>query len=292
MSVGLYGNRKLADVDFNDVDILYAYAPNRTELGDLQWKPLFSNISNNEFRKILGADGGYKLRLPSNVFNQLGFYMIQIKPKTFETTIQDCSFIVQNNDDDLQISRKGVIIPTLQFQRRGALIGYQIEYFDDNDQKIKNFHRIVTSSELVSVSPANNSNNQGSTTYNLDPQGTQLFLNLTPDEQSLIADGQQIDLGKAGQKILISNTFFDPKIIEVEMTDQTIKTLSYGIFGNSTKDLDTGVFSIFDESGNLYKQYNLFTRKKRFSDGRIDVKEERDQINLDQNFFNISQGLT
>ena len=217
--------------------------------------------------------------------------MVQIKPKAFETTIQDCSFIVQNNDDEIQISRKGIIIPSLQFQRRGALIGYQIEYFDDNQQKIRNFHRIVTSSELVSVSPANNSNSQGSTTYNLDPQGTQLFLNLTPDEDSLISNGQQIDLGKSGQKIIITNTFFDSKILEIEMTDQNLKTISYGIFGNSTKDLETGVYSIFDEAGNLYKQYNLYTRKKQFSDGRVDVKEERSQISLDQNFFSVSQGL-
>lgn len=291
MAVGLYGSKKLADVTFNDVDILYAFNPNRQQLGDLQLQPLFSNISNNEFRKLLGGDGLYKLRLPSSVFNQLGFYTIVIKPKSFETEIVDCSHIIQSQGDEVQISKKGIVIPALQFRQTGALIGYQIEYFDDNNQKINNFHRIVTSSDLVSVSSSNNNNNPSSTNYVLDPNGNQLFLTLAPDEQSLISDQQDIDLGKSGQRILISNTFFDPEIIEVEMVDQTVKTLSYALYGNVTRDLENGVYSIFDEFGNLYRQYNLYERKKRYSDGLIEIKEERTDINFDQNFFTLSQGI-
>ena len=116
-------------------------------------------------------------------------------------------------------------------------------------------------------------------------------MTLTPDEVSLITKEQKPDLGKAGQKIIISNTFFDPVMIEVEMVDQNIKTLSYGIFGNAVRDTGTGVFSLFDENNNLYKQYNLLTRKNQFTNAILDVKEERTSINLNQNFVNISQGL-
>ena len=73
MAVGIFGSKRLADVDFNDVDIFVAYSPNRESLGDTQFVPLFGSITNNEFRKMLGADGGYKLRLPASVFNKLGF---------------------------------------------------------------------------------------------------------------------------------------------------------------------------------------------------------------------------
>ena len=48
---------------------------------------------------------------------------------------------------------------------------------------------------------------------------------------------------------------------------------------------------IQDENNNLYKQYNLLTRKNQFSNAILDVKEERTSINLNQNFVNISQGL-
>jgi hypothetical protein len=79
-------------------------------------------------------------------------------------------------------------------------------------------------------------------------------------------------------------------MIEVEMVDQSVKTLSYALYGQSTRDLETGVYSIFDESGNLYKQYTLLTRKKEFSNGNIDIKQERTQIDRTQTFFNLSQG--
>ena len=34
MAVGTYGTVKLADVDFNDVDVLYSYSPDRETLGE------------------------------------------------------------------------------------------------------------------------------------------------------------------------------------------------------------------------------------------------------------------
>jgi len=290
MAVGIYGNIKCANVDFNDLDVLYAYSPDRESIGDTQFLPLFNSVTNNEFRKMLGGDGGYKLRLPASVFNRLGFYTILIRPKTFQTQIVDCSFVITNNDQEIQISKKGIVIPKLQFQSTGSLVGYQIEYFDDNDNKIKNFHRIITSSDLVSVNPNNNTTNASSTTYVLDPSGNQLFITLTPDEASLITNETSVDLGKSGQKILLSNTFFDPVMVEVEMVDQSVKTLSYALYGQSTRDLETGVYSIFDENGNLYKQYTLLTRKKLFSNGNVDIKQEKTQIDRAQTFFNLSQG--
>lgn len=291
MAVGVYGSKRLSDADFNDVDIFYAYAEDRTTLGDTQFVPLFNSITNNEFRKMLGADGGYKLRLPASVFNQLGFYLVLIKPKSFDTTIVDCSYVVTNTDQEIQISKKGIVIPKLQFQGTGSLIGYQLEYFDNNNNKIKNFHRIITSSDLVSLSSNSSSSSPNSTSYFLDSNGTQLFLTLTPDEVSLITNQQASDLGIKGQNIIISNTFFDPIMMEIEMVDQNIKTLSYGIFGNAIRDFSNGVFSIFDENNNIYKQYNLLTVKSAFNNANLDVKEERVNINLNQNFFNLSQGI-
>lgn len=291
MAVGIYGNKKLSDVSESDVDIFFAYSPDRNTLGDTQFVPLFNSITTNEFRKMLGVDGSYKLRLPASVFNKLGFYTVLIKPKSFETTILDCSFLVTNTDQELQISKKGIIIPKLQFQSTGSLVGYQIEYFNTNGEKIKNFHRIITSSDLVSVSSNNSSASPNATSYYLDPNGTQLFLTLTPDEVSLITNQTSPDLGIKGQKIIVSNTFFDPTLIEVEMVDQTIKTLSYVLLGNAVRDLSNGVLSVFDDAGNLFAQYNLLTRKSTFNNANLDIKERRTNINLNENYFNTSQGL-
>lgn len=291
MAVGIYGVNKLADITVDDVDIFYAYSPSREEVGDIQFKPLFNTITNADLRKIIGADGVYKLRLPSSVFNRIGFYSILIKPKSFQTTILDCSYVVTNDNNQINISKKGIVVPSLQFASNNSMVGYQIEYFDSNDVKIKNLSRIVSSSDLVNINVNNNTVNQGATTYVLDPAGTSLFLTLTPDQGSLISSNVSVNIGQKGQKIIISNTFFDPFYVEVEMVDETIKTLSYALYGNSTRDLETGILTYFNDDLRIYRQYNLYTRKKVFDNGNIDVREERTIANFDQNFANISQGI-
>jgi hypothetical protein len=290
MAVGLYGVNKLADVSIDDVDILYAYSPSREEIGDVQLKPLFNSITNSDFRKLIGADGMYKLRLPATIFNKLGYYSILIKPKTFQTTILDCSYVVTNDNNQLNISKKGIVIPSLQFSRNNSLVGYQIEYFDSNDVKINNLSRIITSSDLVSINVNNNTVNQGATTYVLDPAGTILFLTVTPDQGSLVSNNVRVDIGQKNQKILLSNTYFDPFYVEIEMVDQTIKTLSYALYGNSTRDLQNGILTYFNDNNLIYRQYNLYTRKSTFDIGNIDVREERTITNFNQDFNTLSTG--
>jgi hypothetical protein len=291
MSVGIYGSVKNANVTFNDVDVLYTYQSSREQIGDLQMTPVYQNPTDGDVKKVLGADGLYKLRLPANIFNQVGFYSILIKPKSFETEIIDCTFVVTSDDNQIEISKKGIVIPALQFQQSNGLVGYQIEYYDNNGVKINNLHRIVTSSNLVSVSTNNTTIQSGnaSKTYVLDNNGTNLFLTLSPDENYLVSNSQ--DIGGKGQTVEISNTFFDPLYVEVEMVDQNLKTLSYALYGNSTRDLQSGVYSIFDENNQLYKQFNLYTEKNQFTQGNIDIKEQRTSINLSQNFTQISQGI-
>jgi len=292
MAVGVYGTKKLADIDFNDVDILYSYSSDRVSIGGTQMTPLYDTISNNEFKKMFGSDGMYKLRLPSSIFNQIGFYSIIIKPKSFKVTILDCSIIVSANDNDIQISKKGIVIPKIQLQGNGSLIGYQLEYFSKTTgTKNKGVHKIITSSDLVKQSTANNTSQYSSKTYYLSSDGDFLFLTLSPDETNLISSSQDANLGTIGQDILISNTSFDPVSIEIEIVDQDIKTLSYALYGNSTRDLSTGIYSIFDENGNLFKQYNLGIRKSTFSNGNIEFKENRTDLNLNQSYLTLSQGL-
>lgn len=290
MSIGIYGNVKLADISFDDVDILYAFSPSREQVGDVQMKPLFNNVTSVDFKKFIGADGLYKLRLPASVFKELGFYSILVKPKSFETTIMDCSYIVTSDNNAIQISKKGIVIPTLQFLKTSSLVGYQIEYFDKNDVKIRNLSRIITSSDIVNISPNNNSITQGSVTYVLDPNGNNLFLTLTPDEGSIISKNQKVDIGTKGQKILLTNTYFDPFYLEVEMVEHTLSTLAIALYGNSTRDQETGILTYFDTNQNIYRQFNIFTQKKLFAKGNVDIRTERTIINFNQNINDFLQG--
>lgn len=291
MAVGIYGTKKLADITSEDVDVLYAYSPTREEVGEVNFKPLYNSVTENDLLKMVGADGAYKLRLPASTFNKLGFYSILIKPKTFQTRIRDCSFVVTEDETGVQISKKGIVIPAAQFRKTNSLVGWTVEYFDKNGVKMKNFHKVITSSDLVNPSVNNNTVNNGSNAYVLNASGSDLFLTLSPDEGSIVSGQKSGEIGEAGQDILITNTYFDPVHLEVEMVDQNIKTLSYALYGNTTRDNDSGILTYFDESGNIYKQYNLFTRKKQFAQGSVDVREIRTATESEQDFESISKGL-
>ena len=277
-------------VSKDDIDCLYAYSPSNEVTGNMVLKPLYSQMTNADFQKMLGADGVYRMRLPATLFNELGFYTVLIKPKSFELQIQDCSVIVSTSAGQTTISQKGIVIPNIQINGGQSLVGYQIEYFDNNGVKIKNFFKIIASSDRVSVSTNTNTANPIQKTYVLDPNGASLFLTVTPDEGGSISSSQSVNIGSAGQTIILSNTFFDPVLVEVEMVDQDIKTLSYGVFGNSQRDLETGIYTVFDENNNIYKQYNIGSIKKVTSNGIIEFKEERSNSNLNQTFSNLLNG--
>jgi hypothetical protein len=257
----------------------------------VSFQPLYNSVTESDLLKMIGADGVYKLRLPSNVFNQTGFYSVLIKPKTFQTRIRDCSYVITENEAGVQISKKGIIIPAAQFRTTNSLVGWVVEYFDNDGVKVRNHHKVITSSDLVSIAVNNNTVNNGSNSYVLDSGGSDLFLTLTPDEGSIVSGQKAGEIGRAGQDILLTNTYFDPVHLEVEMVEHDVKTLSYALYGNTTRDNDSGILTYFDELGNVYRQYNLYTRKKQFGEGSVDVRETR-TINTNQDFTSISQGLS
>ena len=81
MATGTYGTIRPADVSPTDVDIILNYTQSRDVTNDFQLTKLNSsavltpyfhntNTGGNSGIEILG--GLYNLRLPSNIFNQLG----------------------------------------------------------------------------------------------------------------------------------------------------------------------------------------------------------------------------
>lgn len=292
MAVGLYGTKKLADVTAEDVDILYAFSPTREQIGEATFSPLYNSVTENDLLKMIGADGMYKLRLPASTFNQIGFYSVLIKPKTFQTVIRDCSYVVTEDNTGVQISKKGIVIPSAQFRKANSLVGWVVEYYDKDGVKVRNNHKVITSSDLVSPTVNNNTVNNGSNSYVLDSGGSDLFLTVTPDEGSIVSGQRAGEIGYSGQRILLTNSYFDPIHLEVEMVEHDIKTLSYALYGNTTRDNDSGVLTYYNENGDIYRQYNLYTRKKQFGDGSVDVREIRSNIDTNQDFQSISQGLS
>ena len=110
MAIGNYGVNRASDVNIEDIDMYYNYAPDRqtinTDIIPLTATELLSYLylpstdpnyipvidpSLVENSNIL--EGLYNLRLPAAIFNQLGIYTIYIKPKLIMTTIVDCGVL-------------------------------------------------------------------------------------------------------------------------------------------------------------------------------------------------------
>src|SRR5574344_2137012 len=100
---GTYGSIRPALVQPSDCDIFYYYRPTRASES--------SDFVNNSFKKLdysyinemivasgdtdtttiygTTVPGAYNLKLPTTIFNQIGFYTIYIMPRQIRTTILD-----------------------------------------------------------------------------------------------------------------------------------------------------------------------------------------------------------
>jgi len=156
MATGTYGTIRPADVSPEDVEIILNYTESRdvtdnfllTTLNSQEvLTPYFNNenTGGNADVEILG--GLYNLRLPSDQFNALGIYNIYIRPAQIRTTITDCGVL------SALPNVKGLIfnieaVPA-QFRNKfvsQGLVGFRVEYLNDDGTKIPNFFRIITSS--------------------------------------------------------------------------------------------------------------------------------------------------
>ena len=96
-------------------------------------------------------------------------------------------------------------------------------------------------------------------------------------------------IGNTGDEILISNTFFNPVMIEVELVENTIDTIADIIAGEQIKDVQNGILTYYDENRVITKQFNVYQIKDDVYDVPLfEVREKRDNIDLNQNFDDIT----
>ena len=305
MAIGSYGIVRPSDVSPVDVDILYHYVPTRKYTEDVTLKrlnaqdvltPVFHNSDTTDDAnapnvEILG--GLYNLKLSSDDFSQLGIYTLHIRPKQIRTTIMDCGVLASLP------SVRGLIIDISnvpsedrnKFVAQG-LVGYRIEYINtDNNTKIPNFYRIVTSSFYCSPIASNLTNTtQKAIRYQYSDQPTNLmFLTLTPSSAPSSKPNTVPFIGQPSQKIILTNTFVNPTTLEIEMVEHDANTLGYALYGNQTKAVAPGIYTIYDNNNNIYKQYNLYEIKDDLNDTLYEVREKRTDINQGLDFNTITQ---
>jgi hypothetical protein len=78
--------------------------------------------------------------------------------------------------------------------------------------------------------------------------------------------------------------------LDIEIVEHDISTLAIALYGNQTKSIDDGIYTIYDSDNNIYKQYNLFEVRDEFNKLLFEVREDRlDNIDFSKNFTNITQ---
>ena len=305
MAVGSYGIVRPADVSPADVEIFYHYTSGRTTTAPVSLKKLVStdiltpvyhttdttddvNAPNNE---ILG--GLYNLKLTADDFSELGIYTLHIRPKQIRTLITDCGVLASLP------SVRGLVIDTSnvpaadrsKFTPQG-LVGYRVEYISTADgvTKVPNFYRVVTSCFYCTpiVSNLTNTTDKAVRYQYTDQTSNLVFLTITPSSSPSSRPNIIPYIGAPGQKIILTNTFVNPTTIEVEMVEHDANTLANALYGNQTKAIEPGIYTIYDKDNNIYKQYNLYEIKDQFNETLYEVREERTDVDETLNFDNIT----
>ena len=301
MAIGSYGTIRPSDVSPQDVDIIMAYTPTRDVTDNFTLtslnaqsilKPYFNNseTGGNAGVEVLG--GLYNLTLPAEQFNALGIYTLYLRPAQIRTVITDCGVL------SALPNVKGIVIDLtnvpVQYQNKfvpQGLVGFRVEYLNPDGSKIPNFFRVITSSFFCEPVVTNEVNTtQKSVRYRyVDGSANLLFCTLSPSSSPTNKPNATPFIGQPNQSIIISNTFFNPISIEIEMVEYDISSLAIALYGNQTKSIDDGIYTIYDAQNNIYRQYNLYEIRDQFNALLYEVRQSRGtNIDFSKNFTNIT----
>jgi hypothetical protein len=300
MALGTYGIVRPADVSPEDVEIILHYTESRDVTQNFIMKklntrsiltPYFHNENTGGSTDVEILGGLYNLKLPASEFNQLGIYTLYIRPAEIRTTISDCGVL------SALPNVKGIIIDInavpseyrSKFVNQG-LVGFRVEYLNSDGTKIPNFYRIVTSSFYCEPILTEQSNTtQKAIRYRYVESGSDLiFCTLTPSASPTNKPNATPFIGQPNQNIIITNTFFNPMTIDIQMAEHDLDTIALALYGNQTKSIEDGIYTIYDSGGNIYKQYNLFEVRDNFNELLYEVRQDRNNnIDFSKNFTNI-----
>ncbi len=305
MAIGSYGTIRPADVSPEDVEILLHYVANRgatttptlTKLNSVDiLTPIYHNNNTTDDTnapnvEVLG--GLYNLKLENSQFSEIGIYTLHIRPKQIRTSITDCGILASLT------SVRGLVIDLgnvdendrTKFTPNG-LVGYRVEYISVSDnKKVPNFYKVVTSSFYCEPVTTNLTNStQKSVRYRYSDAPTNLvFLTVTPSSAPSNKPNTVPFIGQPLQKIILTNSYFNPTTVEVEMVEHDASTLALALYGNQSKAVSNGIYTVYDGSNNIYKQFNLYEVKDEFNETLYEIREERTDIDQTLNFDDITE---
>lgn len=299
-SIGSYGNKRPADVNPADIEVVVIFNKTRNSTdnqvmrkyngADVIRPILHNDETGGNTVEILG--GLYNLKLPKELFNQKGFYTVYIRPAQIRVDILDCGELInQPGVKGLVFDVNSVPSEFLSKFTNNGLTGFRVEYLNRNGTKMNNMFRMVTSSFLVEpISDNNNNLNQKAVKYNFNDGGSLLYASVTPNVAPSFRPTTKPFIGNKGQTVILTNTFFNPIMLDIEMVDYDMESLAYALYGNQTKSIDDGIYTIYDFDNEIFAQYDLFEIRDSESNPLYEVRRKRsdDNIDTDKGFDNIT----
>jgi len=302
MSIGSYGLIRPSDVSPADVDIILHYVSGRTANAPVTLKklvstdvltPVFHNGDTGGEADVEILGGMYNFKLDATEFSKIGYYTLYMRPKEIRTIITDCGVLSSlPSVRGLVIDLSNVSTDDRNKFTPQGLVGYRIEYIDPiTNEKIPNIYRIVTSSFYCEPVTTNLSNTtQKAIRYRYSDVATNLmFLTLTPTSAPSSRPNVVPFIGEPTQKILVTNTYFNPSTIEIELAEHDFNTLAHALYGNQSKAIESGIYTVYDGSNNIYKQWNLYEVKDEYNETLYEIREKRDDIEESLNFDIITE---
>ena len=291
-STGVYGTKIGAIVSPDEVDMFYSYSPTRNsnDMLNAKFKRLDtsllvqSTIDNNESAEQYDniIEGLYNLKLPLDKFGKKGFYTVYIKPKEMETILQDVGVLTTYPDV------KGLIIDTTKVTdsalkrvllTNNGMVGYRVIYFDSQYNREAHY-RIVTSNNKCEPIVQNLSDvNQKSIRYRYNENSTLVFLTVTPSTSTSFKPNVLPYIGMPSQKIAFVNTKFEPLMIEIEMVEHDIETVTTMLEGSQLRDLDNGLITTYNKNNEIYSQSEVYSLKDEYtSKPMFEVKKNKNDV--------------
>lgn len=296
MAIGAYGTTisiNIANTDIPSlVDISYCYHEKRSfdSLSTAKFKKLDSAIltqatrdkDSEDFDTIV--DGMYNLQLPLSEFNKKGFYTVYIKPKEIEAVITDVSSLTAfPNVRGLVIDSASIKDSNMKEKAlsNNGLVGYRIIYISDTGAR-QDYYRIITSNNRCEpVVQAPNSSSDKSYTYRYEDASPLTFVTVSPSSAPTFKENATPFIGKPTQKILLVNTYFEPIMLDIEMTTHDADTISYMLENSQLRDLDNGLVTTYNDNNEIYNQAEHFTLKDQYTGKPVFEVKQNKNNNVD-----------
>jgi len=305
MAVGLVGTKTIAVVDpAIDVDVYYSYRPTRNSIDNTFGNGFMKHPNPVEMLQTVNVQGTatssvsstlngvYNLNLPLTIFSNKGIYTILIAPKEIYGTITDSPSVLTAYP-----SVRGVVIKASDFtglvvQNQG-LVGWKISYFDENGNKLDDF-KIITSNGLVEPVATNLSNtSQKSISYRYNDNSNLIFLTVSPSSAPVVRPNALPSIGAVGQTISLSNTKFNPILVEVEMIDSDSSTITDLLSSDQALNLDNGILTTYNINQDIVNQVEILQKKDSYTGRAIyEIRRNlRNTINRNENYQNTFSGV-